>query len=72
MPLKSQDGAALTGVTQLGSILQNERLLVRFLVRAHALVEGLVPGWGTYEGQPIDVTHINVSLRLFLRPLPSL
>ena len=40
----------------LGIIPQGERLPIRFLVRAHALVAGLVPSLGTYERQPIDIS----------------
>ena len=42
-------------------LLQSKRLPVQFLVRAHAYVAGSVPGQGTCERQPIDV-----SLPLFL------
>ena len=40
----------------LGIIPQSERSLVRFLVRAHVWVVVLIPSWGTYERQPIDVS----------------
>ena len=44
----------------LGILQQNEsllvRLLVRFLVRAHAWVLGLVPGCGTCKRQPTDAS----------------
>ena len=39
--------ATLTAVSQwIGTILHTERLPVRSLVRAHALVADQVPGWG--------------------------
>ena len=44
---------ALTGVIQwVGITLKTKRLLVQFLVRAHAWVVGQVPGWR----QMIDVS----------------
>ncbi|KAF6081805.1 hypothetical protein HJG60_008821 [Phyllostomus discolor] len=49
--------------------LQTNRSPVRFPVRAHAWVSGQVPSRGrSLEGQP----HTDVSLPLFLPPLPSL
>ena len=50
--------------------VQSKRLPVQFLVRAHAWVAGSVPGWGTYDREPIDVSHISVSLLLFLPAFP--
>ena len=49
-----------------------ERSLVRFLVRAHVWVGGLVSGEGMYKRQLMNVSHIDVSLPLFLPPFPSL
>ena len=46
---------ALTGVTWLGNILQTERSPVQFPIRTHIWVAGLVPSWGEYKSQPIDV-----------------
>ncbi|KAF6109825.1 hypothetical protein HJG60_011016 [Phyllostomus discolor] len=37
-------------------IPQSKRSLVRFLIRAHAWVAGLVPGWGVCKRQLIDVS----------------
>ena len=55
----------------LGIVLQTERLQVWFLVRAHTRVAGWVPGWGTYERQPVNVSlsHqcFSPSLSLFLK-----
>ena len=47
---------ALSGVARLGIIPQSERLLVQILVRAHAWVAGVVPRWGMYERQQINVS----------------
>ena len=48
-----------------------ERLPVRFPVRAHARVAGLVPSRGVHERQPIDVSlshrYFSSSLPLFLK-----
>ena len=46
------------------SIPQSKSSLVRFPVRAHVWVIGSVPGQGAFKRQPIDVSHINVSLPL--------
>ena len=40
----------------LGIVLQCKRLLVQFLVTAHAWVAGLIPSEGTYKRQQIDVS----------------
>ena len=40
----------LVWLSGLSAILQTERLLVRFPVRAHAWVAGQVPGWGYGRG----------------------
>ena len=40
----------------LGVVLQRERLVVRFPVRAHVWVVGLDTGKGAYERQLIDVS----------------
>ena len=51
--------------------LQAERLLVRFPVRAYAMVAGQVPSWGHVRGNYLMfLSHINVSLPLFLPPFP--
>ena len=59
--------SALTGVDQLiGCHPAKQKSPVRFPVRAHVWVAGLVlVGWGVYERQPNDV-----SLPLFLPPFP--
>ena len=52
--------AWLSGVS---SGLWTERSLVRFLVRAHAMVAGRVPRWGCERGnQSRCLSHIDVSL----------
>ena len=43
-----------------------QRLRVQFLVRACTQVVGSIPIWGTYRRQPVDVSHIDVSLCLSL------
>ena len=48
------------------SSLYTKRLQVRPTVRAHTKVVGLIPGWGVYERQPIDVSHTHVCLSLSL------
>ena len=46
---------------------------VQFPVRAHAWVVGQVASRGRVKGnQSIDLSHIDVSLPLFLPPFPSL
>ena len=50
-----------------GIILQSERSLVQFPVRAHAWVAGSVPGWGMCGKQPI----VFLSLSFYV-PSPSL
>ena len=30
----------------------------------HQKIGGLIPDWGAYEGQPINVFHVDVSLSL--------
>ena len=44
-------------------------MLGSILVMVHTEVSGLVPGWGAYGRQPIDVS---LSLSLSLSPLSSL
>ena len=58
---------ALARVAQLVRVssCKPKRSWVRFPARAH----DLVPSWGLYGRQPIDVSHVDVSLPL---PLPSL
>ena len=48
----------------LGSVLKSRRSRVQFLVRARAGVAG----WNAYGRQPIDVSHMDISLP----PLPLL
>ena len=43
-------------LSSLGVILQSKRSPVWFPVRAHSCVLSLVPGQGTYERQPINVS----------------
>ena len=48
-------------------------LPVRFPVRAHTWVAGQVSSWGHARGNGSRyLSHINVSLLLFLPPFPSL
>ena len=48
-----------TWLSWLDVVLQSKGLLVRFPVRAHAWVAGLVPGWGCVRGNRliISLTH---------------
>ena len=63
----------LVWLSGLSAGLQNRRSLVQFQVRAHTWVAGLVPSWGRARGnQLIHLSHIDVSLPLFLPPFPSL
>ena len=63
----------MTGVAQLvGCRSAKQKVPVQFPVRAHVWVVGLVPGWGAHERQPVNASHISVSLPLFLRPFPYL
>ena len=63
----------LVWLSGLNPGLQTKESPVQFLVRAHALVAGQVPGWGHGRGnQLMYLSHINVSLSLFLPPFPSL
>ena len=56
-------------LSELSVCLQTERLLVRFLVRAHPWVEGQVPCWGLSGGnQSMFLSHIDVSLLVCLPP----
>ena len=52
----------------LGIIAQSKRSLVRFPVRAHAWVVGLILGWGVYERQLI---HVSFLTSVFLSLSPS-
>ena len=57
----------------LNVVPPSERLLVRFPVRAHAWVVGQVPSYGCARGnQSLHLSHISVSLPLFLPSFPSL
>ena len=63
----------LVWLSGLSASLQTEGLPIRFLVRAHAWVLGLVPGSGMYGRQLIDVSLLyQASLLLFLPPFPFL
>ena len=47
----------------------NQKVAGSVLIRAHAWVAGQVPGWGHVRGnQLMFLSHINVSLPLFLPP----
>ena len=52
----------------LDIVLQNRKSLVQFLVRALAWVVGSVPRAHMRCNQSMFLTHINVSLHLFLSP----
>ena len=53
--------------------LQIKRLLVQFPVRTRAWGVGQVPSWGQARGnQSVYLSHIDVSLPLFIPPFPSL
>ena len=54
----------------LGTVMQTERLPVRFPVTAHAWVAGLVSSWGVYRRQPMDVSVSHGCFFSF--PSPSL
>ena len=62
------------GLSWLSIITQSERLPLRFPVRAQAWVVGPASGWGVCvrSNWSMFLSHINVSLPLFLPPLPSL
>ena len=47
-----------------GALSATKRSRVRFPVSARAWVAGSVPGWGTYERQPIDVSFSHRCLSL--------
>ena len=69
--LKCKRNLALACVGQLGVIPQSEKSLVRFPLRACALVVGSFPGCGRYERQPIDVSLSHQCFSHFF-PLPPL
>ena len=54
--IKKRNKVALAGVSQFGSHMANQKVVVRFLVRAHAWVVGSVPGGGVCRKQPTDVS----------------
>ena len=56
------------GSVWLSIIPQSERLLVRFLVRAHAWVTGSVPGHAVFNRQPTDVSLSHQCFSLSLSP----
>ena len=63
----------LVWLSGLNTGLQSERLLVRFPVRAHGWVMGQVPSWRRARGNKLMfLSHVDVSLPLFLLPCPSL
>ena len=66
-------GPWLVWLSGWSTSLRTKRSLVRFLARAHACVVGQVPSWGHVGGnQSMYLSHIDVSLPLFLLPFPSL
>ena len=65
--LKCKRNLALACVGQLGVIPQSEKSLVRFPLRACALVVGSFPGCGRYERQPIDVSLTSSPFPLSLK-----
>ena len=67
-PLK--EGLCPEWLSELGIILQTKISQVRFQVRAQAWAVGKVPGRGTYERRPIDVSLTHGCLSPSL--LPSL
>ena len=72
-PLRDEWIALATVAQLVGVILQTEGLWVQFSVREHALVVGLVPVvLHTEDNQLMFLSHMDVSLPLFLSPFPSL
>ena len=67
--IKKQNLAQASVVSWFGIFPQTERLLVWFLVRAHAWIAGSVSGWGN---QSMFLSHIYASLPLFLPAFLSL
>ena len=64
---------ALTGVAQLvGLHSTKQKVASSILLRAHAWVVDLSLGQSMYERELINVSHIDVSLPLFLPPFSSL
>ena len=58
----------LVWLSESDVILQTERSLVRFLVRAHAWVEGQVPLWGLARGNhTLMFPSLSPSLPLLLK-----
>ena len=55
-----------------GHVPHSERWPVQFPVRAHAWVVGLVPGWGMYETQQVNVSLSQMLLSLPLSLFPFL
>ena len=64
-PFKLQT-LALSGWLSWSTVPYTKTLRVSFPVRAGTYVAGLIPDWGTYGRQPINVSHIDVSLSSFL------
>ena len=63
----------LVWLSELSAGLLTKRLLVRFVVRAHAWVAGPGPQLGHVRGnQSMFLSHTDVSLPPFLLPFPSL
>ena len=66
---------ALTHVAQwVECRLTNQKVAGSFPVRAHSWVVGLIPPWGTYKRQPVDVSLSLLSFSPFspsLPPFPS-
>ena len=69
---KSLNRPWLVWLSGLSTRLQSKGLLVQFPIRAHAWVVGSVPSQGACERHLIILSHIDVSLPLFLPPFPSL
>ena len=68
--LRSGTKPWLAWLSWFSIMLETKRLRVWFPIRAHAQVVGSIPGSGEYKKQPIDVSHIDVSLPLLLPPFP--
>ena len=63
----------LAWFSRLSAGLQTKRLVVRFLVRAHARVVGQAPSQGVRETTDMMYrSHIGVSLPVLLPPWPPL
>ena len=60
----------LMWLSWLGLVLQSERTLFQFLVRAHAWVIGSASGQDTCERQPINVSLLHQRFSPSLSPSP--